>query len=33
MNKEIKIAVAMGGPGSERDVSMATGKAVLQALI
>lgn len=28
-----KIAVAMGGPGSEHDVSMATGKAVLKALL
>jgi D-alanine-D-alanine ligase len=27
-----KIAVLMGGPGSERDVSMATGKGVAQAL-
>ncbi len=33
MNKDIKIAVAMGGPGSEHDVSMATGQAVLKALI
>ncbi|MFD2159240.1 D-alanine--D-alanine ligase [Rubritalea tangerina] len=33
MNKEIKIAVAMGGPGSEHDVSMATGQAVLKALL
>lgn len=33
MNKDIKIAVAMGGPGSEHDVSMATGQAVLEALI
>lgn len=32
MNKEIKIAVAMGGPGSEHDVSMASGAAVLKAL-
>ena len=27
-----KIAVLMGGPGSERDVSMATGKGVVKAL-
>ncbi len=27
-----KIAVLMGGPGSERDVSLATGKGVAQAL-
>jgi D-alanine-D-alanine ligase len=27
-----KIAVLMGGPGSERDVSLASGKAVLKAL-
>jgi len=27
-----KIAVLMGGPGSEREVSLATGKAVLKAL-
>lgn len=33
MNREIKIAVAMGGPGSEHAVSIATGNAVLQALI
>lgn len=33
MNRDIKIAVAMGGPGSEHDVSMASGKAVLQALL
>ena len=32
MDKNLKIAVAMGGPGSEHDVSMASGKAVLQAL-
>ena len=30
--KGAKIAVAMGGPGSEHDVSMASGKAVLKAL-
>ncbi len=28
-----KIAVLMGGPGSERQVSMASGKAVLNALL
>jgi len=33
MNKNLKIAVAMGGPGSEHDVSMASGKGVLQALL
>ena len=27
-----KIAVLMGGPGSERDVSLATGKGVSKAL-
>ena len=27
-----KIAVLMGGPGSERDVSLATGKGVAKAL-
>ncbi|SHJ77627.1 D-alanine--D-alanine ligase [Rubritalea squalenifaciens DSM 18772] len=32
MLKDMKIAVAMGGPGSEHDVSMASGKAVLKAL-
>ncbi|MFT5905677.1 MAG: D-alanine-D-alanine ligase [Cryomorphaceae bacterium] len=30
--KTAKIAVAMGGPGSEHEVSMASGKAVLDAL-
>ena len=30
---EIKIAVLMGGPGSERQVSLASGKAVLNALL
>lgn len=30
--KNRKIAVLMGGPGSERDVSMATGKGVAKAL-
>jgi D-alanine-D-alanine ligase len=33
MNKDTLIAVLMGGPGSERDVSMASGNAVLEALI
>ena len=28
-----KIAVLMGGPGSEREVSLASGKAVLKALL
>ncbi len=32
MDKNLKIAVAMGGPGSEHDVSMASGKGVLDAL-
>ena len=32
MNKEILIAVIMGGPGSEREVSLASGNAVLAAL-
>jgi D-alanine-D-alanine ligase len=32
MDKHLKIAVAMGGPGSEHDVSMASGKAVIKAL-
>jgi len=27
-----KIAVLMGGPGSERDVSLATGRGVVKAL-
>jgi D-alanine-D-alanine ligase len=27
-----KIAVLMGGPGSERDVSFATGRGVVKAL-
>lgn len=30
---EIKIAVLMGGPGSERQVSLASGNAVLKALL
>ncbi len=33
MNKNLKIAVALGGPGSEHDVSMASGKAVVEALV
>ena len=32
MNKEVLIAVLMGGPGSEREVSLASGHAVLAAL-
>ncbi|MFK7851985.1 MAG: D-alanine--D-alanine ligase [Akkermansiaceae bacterium] len=32
MLSEIKIAVLMGGPGSEREVSIASGNAVLKAL-
>ena len=30
---KIKIAVLMGGPGSERQVSLASGNAVLKALL
>jgi len=33
MLRNKKIAVLMGGPGSERDVSLASGNAVLQTLI
>lgn len=33
MLEHIKIAVLMGGPGSERQVSLASGKAVLNALL
>lgn len=33
MLENIKIAVLMGGPGSEREVSLASGKAVLNALL
>ena len=33
MDKDTLIAVLMGGPGSERDVSIASGNAVLEALI
>ena len=32
ITKDLKIAVLMGGPGSERDVSLASGGAVLEAL-
>ncbi len=32
MLSQIKIAVLMGGPGSEREVSLASGSAVLKAL-
>ncbi|MBK1832811.1 D-alanine--D-alanine ligase [Roseibacillus ishigakijimensis] len=32
MDESILIAVLMGGPGSEREVSLASGRAVLQAL-
>lgn len=32
MNKDTLIAVLMGGPGSEREVSLASGGAVLEAL-
>lgn len=33
MDKNLKIAVAMGGPGSEHQVSMESGKGVLKALV
>lgn len=33
MLENIKIAILMGGPGSERQVSLASGKAVLNALL
>ena len=33
MLSNITIAVLMGGPGSERQVSLASGKAVLNALL
>ena len=33
MLSQIKIAVLMGGPGSERQVSLASGNAVFQALL
>ena len=32
MDKNLKIAVALGGPGSEHDVSMESGRAVMKAL-
>ena len=32
LNKEMLISVLMGGPGAERDVSLASGAAVLKAL-
>lgn len=32
MDKQLLIAVLMGGPGSEREVSLASGNAVLEAL-
>jgi len=32
IDKNLLIAVLMGGPGAERDVSLASGKAVLKAL-
>ncbi len=32
LDKDLLIAVLMGGPGAERDVSLASGKAVLNAL-
>ena len=32
LTKDMLIAVLMGGPGAEKEVSMASGKAVLQAL-
>ncbi|MDA7672445.1 D-alanine--D-alanine ligase [bacterium] len=33
LDKEMVIAVLMGGPGAEREVSMASGKAVLKAML
>lgn len=33
MDRDTKIAVLMGGPGSERDVSLASGHAVAEALV
>lgn len=33
MDEKVLIAVLMGGPGSEREVSLASGKAVLEALL
>ncbi len=32
LNKDTKIALLMGGPGSEREVSLVSGNAVLEAL-
>ena len=32
LTKETAIALLMGGPGSEREVSITSGKAVLEAL-
>ena len=32
MDESVLIAVLMGGPGSEREVSLSSGKAVLEAL-
>ena len=32
LKKDTKIALLMGGPGSERDVSIASGNGVLEAL-
>ena len=32
MDKQLLVAVLMGGPGSEREVSLASGNAVLEAL-
>lgn len=32
MNKNIKVAVVMGGPSAEREVSLSTGTAIAQAL-
>jgi len=33
LEKEMLIAVLMGGPGAEREVSLASGKAVLKAML
>jgi len=33
MDKSVLIAVLMGGPGSEREVSLSSGQAVLEALL
>ena len=32
LDRNLLITVLMGGPGTERDVSLASGKAVLKAL-